>query len=114
MGAFLGLNLDIRHITFSAGNLGLALFGTKGDIHPSILIWSIVGIGIIGFVNFIVSFGLSLLLAFKSKNLPIKEIKPLMSSVFHEFKTNPISFLYPVKLKKSTEKARETIQKKKE
>lgn len=95
IGAFLGLDLDIRHITFAAGNFGLALFGTQGEIHLSIYIWSILGIGIIGFVNFIVSFGLSLLLAFKSKNIPIQEIRPLGLSIWQELKTHPMSFLIP-------------------
>ena len=55
IGVFFGLNLDIRHITFASGNFALGLFGSNFDVSIPTLFWGIVGIGIIGFVNFIVS-----------------------------------------------------------
>lgn len=112
IGAYLGLDLDIRHITFAAGNFGLALFGSQGQLPIQAFAWSILGIGVIGFVNFIVSFGLSLLLAFKSKNVPLRELKPLSLSVIQEFKTNPLSFWFPPKDKSKdnlNEKVKESI-----
>ena len=115
IGAFLGLDLDIRHITFAAGNFGLALFGSQAEISTETWIWSILGIGLIGFMNFIVSFGLSLLLAFKSKSVPLRELKPLSLSVIQEIKTHPTSFLFPVYIDKKndklSEKVKETIDK---
>jgi len=99
IGVFLGLNLDIRHITFASGNFALGLYGSKFIIDIPTLIWSIVGIGIIGFMNFIVSFSLSLGLAFRSRNIPISEIKLLNKAIWAHFKSNPISFFIPVKSK---------------
>ncbi|MDG4945148.1 site-specific recombinase [Weeksellaceae bacterium KMM 9713] len=116
IGVFLGLDLDIRHITFAAGNFGLALFGSQAELSVETWFWSILGIGLIGFMNFIVSFGLSLLLAFKSKNVPLRELKPLSLSVIQEIKTDPWSFFFPVHIEKKkdtlSEKIKESIDKK--
>ncbi|MDG4950227.1 site-specific recombinase [Weeksellaceae bacterium KMM 9724] len=116
IGVFLGLDLDIRHITFAAGNFGLALFGSQAELSAETWFWSILGIGLIGFMNFIVSFGLSLLLAFKSKNVPLRELKPLSLSVIQEIKTDPWSFFFPVHIEKKkdtlSEKIKESIDKK--
>jgi site-specific recombinase len=95
IGAFFGLNLDIRHITFAAGNMAIGLFGNDFQVSMSMLFWVIFGIGIIGFVNFIVSFLLSLGLAFRSRNIPTKELRYLFSSVWIHFKRNKLSFFYP-------------------
>jgi len=97
IGIFLGLNLDIRHITFASGNFALGLFGANYELNFETVVWSILGIGLIGFMNFIVSFSLSLFLAFRAKNIPVKEIKPIVLSVLWKIKTYPFSFLYPSK-----------------
>jgi site-specific recombinase len=97
IGAFFGLNLDIRHITFASGNLALGLFGVGFEISPGLLFWGIFGIAAIGFINFIVSFLLSLGLAFRSRNIPISEVKYLFLSVWKYFKKRPLSFFIPMK-----------------
>jgi site-specific recombinase len=97
IGVFFGLNLDIRHITFASGNFALGLFGSNFDVSTPTLFWGIVGIGIIGFVNFIVSFLLSLALAFRSRNIQTSEIKYLFKSVWYYFKKKPFSFFIPTK-----------------
>lgn len=104
LGAFLGLNLDVRHITFAAGNFGLGLFGANWQVAQGIIFWSILGIGIIGFVNFMVSFIMSLILAFKSKNVPASELRPLFLSVFQEFKSKPWTFFFPIGIQIKEEK----------
>lgn len=95
IGIFIGLDLDIRHITFVSGNLGLSLYGSNFQLSSEIIFWSIIGIGLIGFMNFIVSFTLSLTLAMRSRNIPFKEVKFLFASVWWYFKINPRSFFYP-------------------
>jgi site-specific recombinase len=97
LGIFLGLNIDIRHITFAAGNLALGLFGADFFVDMPTIIWGIIGIGLIGFVNFIVSFSLSLGLAFRSRNIPLSELRLLFSSTWAYFKSRPIAFFFPVK-----------------
>lgn len=99
VGAFFGLNLDIRHITFAAGNFAIGLFGSDFVITGWMIFWSILGIGIIGFMNFIVSFILSLGLAFRSRDIPFLEIRYLFSSVWDYFKKNKLSFFIPISIK---------------
>ncbi|MBA4133772.1 MAG: recombinase [Flavobacterium sp.] len=97
LGIFLGLNLDIRHITFAAGNFALGLYGADFFVDWPTIVWGIIGIGLIGFVNFIVSFSLSLGLAFRSRNIPLSELKLLFSATWAYFKTRPMAFFFPVK-----------------
>ena len=96
IGVFFGLNLDIRHITFASGNLALGLYGSNYTLDNWMLFWGIFGIGIIGLVNFMVSFGLSLGLAFRSRAIPLSEFKPILSSIWRHFKSKPISFFFPI------------------
>jgi site-specific recombinase len=100
IGIFLGLNLDIRHITFASGNLALALYGANYNISTEFMAWGIAGIIIIGLVNFLVSFGLSLGLAFRSRNIPLSEMGPIIKSIFRHFLRKPGSFFFPSLRKK--------------
>lgn len=95
VGMFLGLNLDIRHITFASGNLALGLFGHNMSLTTDMWIWGILGIGLIGFFNFAVSFSLSLILAFRSRNLSFGELIKMAKAVWIYFKISPRSFFFP-------------------
>ena len=95
VGAIFGLPLDIRHITFAAGNLGIALHGAGFCITFWPLFWAIIGIGLIGFVNFAVSFGLSLSLAMRSRGIPINDLDDIVRSVWRHFLRRPMSFFVP-------------------
>ena len=95
LGHFLGLNLDIRHITFASGNIALGAYGADFQQTTVTWIWSFVGLTLIGFMNFIVSFGLSLGLTLRSRNLPLSELFSLFKSVWMSFKKNPLRFFFP-------------------
>ena len=95
IGIFLGLDIDIRHITFASGNLALALYGANYNIATDLLVWGVVGIGVIGLVNFLVSFGLSMGLAFRSRNIPFSELGPISKAIWKHFKRKPGSFFFP-------------------
>ena len=95
VGIFFGLNLDIRHITFASGNLALGLYGSDYSLDYWMLFWGILGIGIIGLVNFIVSFSLSLGLAFRSRDIPFTELRSITVSIWQHFKRRPFSFFFP-------------------
>jgi site-specific recombinase len=99
VGLFLGLNLDIRHITFGSGNLALALYGANYEVSDSMLFWGVFGIGIIGLVNFMVSFSLSLGLAFRSRAISLFELRFVTVSIWNHFKSRPISFFFPTEKK---------------
>ena len=97
LGVFLGLDLDIRHITFSAGNFALALYGKGFDIDTYTFMISLVTIFLIGAFNFIVSFGLSMLLAFRSRKVNFGELTIIYKSILKYFIKNPLRFFIPLK-----------------
>ena len=97
IGHFFGLPIDIRHITFASGNLAYGLYGMNFIISLENILWCILGIGIIGLGNFIVSFGLSLWIALRSREVPASELKYLGRCVWRAFKARPRAFFFPVK-----------------
>lgn len=105
VGLFLGLNLDIRHITFASGNLALGLYGAHFVVSNSMLFWGIFGIGIIGLVNFLVSFSLSLILALRSRAISLFEMRFVAISIWNHFKSSPLSFFFPTEKKEKSDVA---------
>ena len=97
VGVIFGLPIDIRHITFAAGNFGLALatLGTKITLNTALT--TTIGILLIGLVNFTVSFGLALLLATKSRRVSFSNTKQLLWIVFKKFLKSPKQFFVPKK-----------------
>lgn len=103
VGLFFGLNLDIRHITFASGNLALGWYGSEYTASNSTIFWAIFGIAIIGLVNFLVSFLLSLFLAFRSRNIPLFEVKEVFVSIKVLFRKKPLLFFFPITIAEKRE-----------
>lgn len=97
IGIFLGLDLDIRHIAFSSGNFALGMYGSEFTLSTGMILWSLVGIFSIGFMNFWVSFGLSMFLAFRTRRIPLSEFKAIFLSVLTYFLSSPSVFVWPPK-----------------
>ncbi|MDO4224688.1 MAG: recombinase, partial [Bergeyella zoohelcum] len=109
IGAFFGLDLDIRHITFAAGNLALGLYG-KDFIIDSYSFWvCFTTVFLIGFFNFIVSFGLSMLLAFRSRKVKGEDIRKIFREVIRYFFKKPLMFFVPIRSKELDVKAQEMM-----
>lgn len=97
IGKFLGLDLDIRHITFSAGNFALGLYGKDFNVEANIFWLCLTTIFLIGFFNFIVSFGLSIALALRSRKVYFSEFIKISKVIFIFFIKNPLRFFIPIK-----------------
>ena len=97
VGIFLGLDIDIRHITFASGNLALGMYGSGFRAATDSIIWGIIGIGVIGFVNFIVSFTLSLSLAFRARKMKAYELLLVGKAIWALFVLSPMQFFFPPK-----------------
>lgn len=97
IGKFLGIDIDIRHITFAAGNLALGLYGKNFSVTQTVFWVSFATVFIIGFFNFLVSFGLSMVLAFRSRKVTITEIKEIIKEIFRYFFRNPLVFFFPIR-----------------
>lgn len=96
IGIILGLPLDIRHITFSAANFGLALVALDFTIPLNTWIYSVLGVLGIGIMNFLFSFTPSLLVALKSRSVSFREESSLFLLVIKLFFKTPLSFFFPV------------------
>lgn len=110
IGLFLGLDLDIRHITFAAGNIALGFYG-KGFEVDSYTVWlSVTTVFIIGFFNFAVSFGLSMILAFRSRKVNFGEVREIYKEIFRYFLKNPLRFFLPIQSKTLDLSAKEMVE----
>lgn len=97
IGKFLGIDLDIRHITFAAGNLALGLYGENMSLPVATLAVCVVTVFLIGFFNFLVSFGLSMLLAFRSRKVNLGDVKEIIHEIGRYFVKNPLRFFFPIR-----------------
>lgn len=85
--------VDIRHIAFSSSNVGYAMVtGLYGIQQVAVAMAAVL---LIGTVNFVVSFSLTLILAFKSRHLPLGGILSVVVASAKDFIRDPLSyFLY--------------------
>ena len=97
IGLFLGLDLDIRHITFASGNFALGLYGADFSVTNATFWIAFVTVFLIGFFNFAVSFGLSMILAFRSRKVNFGEVKEIYREIFRYFMKNPLRFFLPIR-----------------
>ncbi|NBC09634.1 MAG: hypothetical protein GVY26_20775 [Bacteroidetes bacterium] len=97
IGYFLGLPLDIRHVTFASGNFGIALAGMEPPFDTAVILWSLLGIALIGLINFIVSYGLTTAMAMKSRNVDFKGTRLLLRLLLQRFFSRPQDFFWAPK-----------------
>lgn len=109
LGKFLGIDIDIRHITFAAGNFALGLYGKDFDISlGQFAVYSSTVI-VIGFFNFIVSFGLSMLLALRSRKVGLGNAGDIFKGIFSYFTRRPLLFFLPIPSKELDKHVAEII-----
>jgi site-specific recombinase len=94
IGYLLSLPLDIRHITFSSGNFGIALFSLDHNLTSHEILLSCLGIAGIGFMNFIVSFGLAMFVAIKSRRTNFRQTRKLFGHLWKLFIHRPTDFFF--------------------
>lgn len=97
LGLILGLPLDIRHITFSSAYFGFAVVGSNHDLPLDTLILSLYGLAGIAMTNLLVSFGLALLVALRSRGVHNRQWLPLLGMISKRFLKNPLRFFWPAK-----------------
>lgn len=97
---FLGLGLDVRHVTLSSGSLAAAIPHYGFEIFHMKDFWlAVAGIALIGCLNLGVSFALALLTAIKSRNIKSIQRDSIYKALWNRFKKKPLSFFYPVENK---------------
>ncbi len=97
IGVFLGLPIDIRHITFSSANFAFALVGLDHQLTWHVWVISLVGIATIGIVNLAVSFSLALFVAMRSRHVSFEQTGELMGLLWKRFIKHGREFFFPPK-----------------
>jgi site-specific recombinase len=96
VGEIFGTRFDIRHITISAGNVSLAVYGLGlRNIPAGFLAEVLVGVLGIGFLNFLVSFSLAFIVAARSRGVRIREYPEFLGILGRYFVRNPLDFVRP-------------------
>ena len=96
LAIFVGIPLDVRHVTLSAGSLALAVSSGGFDAAGSdAIVWAWAGIAVIGLCNFGVSFALALLVALRARDVPRDEQRTLARAVLGRFVRRPVEFFWP-------------------
>lgn len=95
VGTMLGLPLDIRHVTFAAANLAIAVAGTDFAIPTATIVVAGIGVLLIALVNLAVSFALALWIALRARGEHIENTATLLAALWRRFRAAPLAFLWP-------------------
>jgi site-specific recombinase len=93
---FIGLGLEVRHVTLASGQLGAAL-GTLGfeAVLTAGFWWCVAGIVATGVLNISVSFYLAFKVALRSRGVRLKDRSRIGVALRRRLRTQPMSFLRP-------------------
>ncbi|MFM9880325.1 MAG: site-specific recombinase [Burkholderiaceae bacterium] len=94
--AFVGLGLDVRHVTLSAGQLAAALaaLGWEAWRQPEVW-WCVAAIPLIGMLNLSVSFYLAFRLALQAHNVSRVDRQRIRSALWARWRSDPRCFFLP-------------------
>jgi len=92
-----GIPLEVRHVTLSAASLGYALDAMRfyGGMERREIVFSLLGILLIGILNITTSFALSFLLAVRARDVQAEKARSFLREVGRELLASPGSFVLP-------------------
>jgi len=94
---FMGLPLDVRHVTLSSGTLGAAIPVMGISFLESWEFWrAVIGVIGIGAFNVMISFGLALGVAIRARGVNTPQRRALRKVLWQRLLHHPLSFLLPV------------------
>jgi site-specific recombinase len=96
--AFVGLGLEVRHVTLSTGQLAAAAASLGLDIFKQPAFWwCVAALVVTGALNVGVSFYLALRLALRAHNVSGVDRGRIRNAISHRLRTAPLSFFWPAK-----------------
>jgi site-specific recombinase len=91
-----GIPFDIRHITISAGNVSIALYGLGiKNVPITYLVTIFMGVLAIGLLNFLVSFSLAFIVAVRSRGVKLRDYPEFLGILGRYFMNKPLDFIRP-------------------
>jgi len=97
VGVLFGLPFDIRHIAFSSAFVGFATFSLDFIMTWQAFVVAALGLALIACMNLIVSFGLALYVAMKSRKIRFKQWRTLLRQLASRLNQHPAEFIMPPK-----------------
>lgn len=98
LGQLFGIPFDIRHITISAANTSIGLYGIGWEaINKNYLLVVFIGVIGIGFLNFLVSFSLAFIVAVRSRGVHLRDYPEFLSILWKFLRSHPLDFIRPRK-----------------
>ena len=97
VGEIFGIPIDIRHIAFSSAEYGVSLEVLGNTISRQVVANAALGVMLIGLVNFLVSFGLSLTMALESRQVRFGETRHLLWHLLKRLVYRPVDWFFPPK-----------------
>ncbi|MFX1762990.1 site-specific recombinase [Paraburkholderia sp. A1RI-2L] len=91
-------HFEVRHVTLSAGSIGVAL-GVLGTatLKTGELWWAVAGVASMAVLNVTVSFALALHMAVRSRDLGRQDVRPLMRAFWRRVTRHPIDLVWPIR-----------------
>lgn len=95
--AFAGIHAEVRHVTLQAASLALASASLwlEGGLPWREALWGLLGIALIGVLNFVVSFALALWTALRARDLSGRASRRLWWTILKAFNRQPGRFILP-------------------
>ncbi len=95
-GRFLGLPLDVRHVTLSTGTVALGAVSLSRETMPEGgLFWAALGIAVTFVLNLSVSFYLALRLALQAHGADLGANRAIVRTLWSHFRHSPRQFFLP-------------------
>jgi site-specific recombinase len=96
IGKFLGLPLEVRHVTLSTGALTLAAAERGiGIVREPAFHAAVLGIFVVFLMNLTVSFNLALAVALRAREVSWRDRVPMLVSIFVTLARSPLQFFFP-------------------
>ena len=93
---FVGLPVEVRHVTLATGQLAAAASTLGWPVLASpIFWWCVAGIAVIGILNLGVSFYLAFKVALRSRGVQVKDRGRIAAALRTRLRRAPLSFLWP-------------------
>ena len=94
--AFVGLHIEVRHVTLGTGQLAAAASTLGWDtLALPAFWWCVAGLVVTGLLNLGVSFWLALKVALRSRRITLHDRRRLYAAVWRRLRSAPRSFLLP-------------------
>ena len=95
IGYVFGLPLDVRHVTFASAQIGTALAHLGASIPLRVFGEALLGTALIGLINLMVSFGITLFVVLSSRGITFTQSRKLLVLCLKRFLKEPKSYFFP-------------------